>query len=118
MKQIKKTLKLRERRKIKTRAKIGKGTGFKPRFSIFRSNKHIYVQLIDDQTGYTLAHASSLEIGTKRQTKIERAREVGRIIAQKVKQLNISQVVFDRGWYKYHGRVKALIEEFRKNLKA
>lgn len=103
----------RERRKKRVRAKIF-GTKERPRLSVFRSNKHIYCQLIDDEKGHTLLSASDLElkeISEKNRLKI--AFEVGKLIAKKALEKNIQKVVFDRGPYKYHGRVKALAEGAR-----
>ncbi len=107
------------RRKIRRRIrnKIS-GTSERPRMSVFRSNKHIFVQLIDDVNGKTLASASSLakEISEKKDaTKSEKAALVGKAIAEKVKDAGISEVVFDRGGYLYHGRVKALADAAREN---
>ncbi len=94
------------------------GTAQRPRLSIFRSNKNIFVQLIDDVNGTTLAAASSLlkEISEKKDaTKSEKSALVGKAIAEKVKALGINEVIFDRGGYLYHGRVKALAEAAREN---
>jgi large subunit ribosomal protein L18 len=88
------------------------GTDARPRLSVFRSNKQIYAQLIDDVSGRTLAAASSLETG-KAETKINTAEVVGKAIATKAAQSGIKQVVFDRGGYKYHGRLKALADGAR-----
>lgn len=92
------------------------GTVGRPRMSVFRSNKGIYVQLIDDLKGQTLVAASSLkgEDGdTGKVTKIEQARQVGKLIAEKSLGKGISEVVFDRNGYLYHGRVKALADAAR-----
>jgi len=88
------------------------GSSQKPRLAVFRANKHIYAQLIDDKTGTTLSAASSAEI-TKKDKKTSVAGEVGKAIAAKAMAKNISEVVFDRGGYAYHGRVKALAEGAR-----
>ena len=98
-KQIKKI-----RRHQRIRAKIF-GTKERPRLSVFKSNKHISSQLIDDDKGKTLAAASDLKSKT--------AFEVGKLIARKAKELKIEKVVFDRGGYRYHGRVKAVAEGAR-----
>jgi len=91
------------------------GTAELPRLSVFRSNKQIYAQLIDDLTGKTLAAASSKdkEIATDKVTKIEQAALVGKLIAEKAKLVNIERVVFDRNGYLYHGRVKSIAEAAR-----
>ncbi len=88
------------------------GTSQRPRLSVFKSSTHIYAQLIDDNSGITLAQASSLKIKVKG-NKANMATFVGKDLAQKALANNISTVVFDRGGYKYHGRVKALAEGAR-----
>lgn len=88
------------------------GTSSKPRLSVFRSNKSIYVQIIDDVSGATLVAASSKDLSG---TKIDQANSVGKSIAEKAIAAGISNVVFDRGGYLYHGRVKALAEGAREN---
>lgn len=88
------------------------GTASRPRLSVFRSAQHLYAQLIDDQTGTTLAAASTVELKTKGK-KTDKSTEVGTVIAEKAKAKNITTVVFDRGGYRYHGRVKALAEAAR-----
>ena len=89
------------------------GTKTRPRLSVFRSNKHIYAQLIDDVQRHTLAAASSLKLNCKNKTKVEIAYEVGKKLAQQARKLSIQKIVFDRGRYRYHGRVKALAEGAR-----
>jgi large subunit ribosomal protein L18 len=108
----------RQRIRYRIRKKI-KGSAVRPRLSVFRSNKEIYCQIIDDLTGQTLAAASSTDAEAKSgQTKTEQAKNVGLIIGQKAMDLKIETVVFDRGGYIYHGRVKALAEGAReKGLK-
>lgn len=103
--------KIRERRKIRVRAKIH-GTAEQPRLSIFRSNRFIYAQLIDDMRGKTLAAVSSKEAKVKGDKK-NQAKAVGELIAKKAKDLGIKSAIFDRGAYQYHGRVKALAEAFK-----
>lgn len=110
----------RERRHRRVRAKIS-GTAKVPRLAVFRSNKHIYGQLIDDDKGKTIISASDAEIKSKTKSKTQKedtrkvmlARQVGELIAQKALKEKIKKVVFDRGGYKYHGRVKALAEGAR-----
>ena len=106
--------KIEKRLKIKRRIR-GKisGTGERPRMSVFRSNKQIYVQIIDDQSGKTLVSASSLGM-TDKVTKKEEAAKVGELVAQKAKDAGITTVVFDRNGYLYHGRVKELADAARK----
>jgi len=100
----------RERLKAKIRARIN-GTKARPRLTVFRSNKFIYAQVIDDGAGKTLAAASDVKI--KKGTKTERAREVGRQIASVCKEAKISKVVFDRNGFKYTGRIKLVADEAR-----
>ncbi len=89
-----------------------KGSAERPRLSIFRSNKSIYVQLIDDTKGVTLAHASSKEVSAKT-GKTEVAKQVGTLVAKRATEAGVRKVIFDRGAYRYHGRVKALAESAR-----
>ncbi|MDP9237676.1 MAG: 50S ribosomal protein L18 [Chloroflexota bacterium] len=91
------------------------GTPVRPRLAVFRSLTHIYVQVIDDEAGRTLAHASSVDKALKGEkgNKSERAKAVGSAIAQKALDAGVTQVVFDRGGNRYHGRVKALAEAAR-----
>lgn len=89
-----------------------KGTADKPRLAVYRSNKQIYAQLIDDVKGHTIASASSTEAGANG-AKIEQAKMVGKLIADKAASANISAVIFDRGGYLYHGRVKAIADSAR-----
>jgi len=100
----------RIRLKSKIRSKM-KGTLERPRLSVFRSNKFIYAQLIDDMAGKTLAQASDVKM--KKGTKIERAKEVGKMIAQVALANKFSKVVFDRNGFKYTGRVKLVADEAR-----
>jgi large subunit ribosomal protein L18 len=95
--------------------KVVKGTAERPRMSVFRSNKSIYVQLIDDLKGVTLAAASSTapEVAAEKATKTEQAKKVGKLIAQKAIEAGITTVVFDRNGYLYHGRVKSLADSAR-----
>ncbi len=103
------------KRKIRSRYKIGKNSN-RPRLSVYRSNKHIYGQIVDDNTGTVLAGVSSSSIKRKDEDKgkIDISFIAGEALAVKAKKKNISEVVFDRGGYKYHGRVKALAEGARK----
>lgn len=113
---MKKKLIHRIKRHKKVRAKI-KGTNKIPRVSVFRSNRHIFVQLIDDITGKTILSNNTVKTKSKtapKGTKTNVASKIGEIIAQKAKEKGIKRVVFDRGGYKYHGRVKALAEGLRK----
>lgn len=108
--------KLSPRQKIHFRIrKRVSGSAQKPRLSVFRSNKDIYAQLIDDETGTTLASASSREkdIAAQKVTKVESSKLVGSSLAKKSEELGIKEVVFDRSGYLYHGRVKALAEGAR-----
>ena len=108
----------RKRRHARVR-KYVKGTSERPRLNVFRSTNHIYAQVIDDSQGTTLVSASSLEAGrklpkdTKDKNRVEQAAVVGKMVAERALEAGITQVVFDRGGYKYHGRVKALAEGSR-----
>jgi large subunit ribosomal protein L18 len=93
--------------------KIVSGTATKPRLSIFRSNKEIYAQLIDDVNGVTLLAASSREKGVNKGTNIEVATSVGKLVAEKALKAGIENVTFDRGGYLYHGRIQSLAEGAR-----
>jgi large subunit ribosomal protein L18 len=104
----------RVRRHARVRAKIS-GTKECPRLNVFRSNTQIFVQLIDDVTGTTLASSSSVALKIKNGGNVEGAKEVGIDIAKKAKALKIKKVVFDRGGYQYHGRVEALATAAREN---
>jgi len=106
-----KTKSLRLRRQIRIRAKIS-GTASRPRLSIYRSNTNIYAQLIDDTAGKTLAATSDLKL-EKTGTKVEMSKKVGEAIAKLALEKGIKTVVFDRGWFAYHGRVKALADSAR-----
>ncbi|MTG97356.1 MULTISPECIES: 50S ribosomal protein L18 [Myroides] len=97
----------RQRIKFRIR-KVVTGTTAKPRLSVFRSNKEIYAQIIDDVNGVTLASASSREAGITRGTNIETAASVGKLIAEKALKAGIENVSFDRNGYLYHGRVQSL----------
>ncbi len=106
-------------RRIRIRRRIRKkleGTADRPRLAVFRSNTQVYVQLIDDTAGKTLVSASSREKSVATKDKIkktEQAAMVGKLIAEKCKEKGIENVVFDRGGYKYHGRVKSLADAAR-----
>jgi len=97
------------------RRKIGEGTAQKPRLSVFRSNTEIYVQLIDDTKGQTLAAASSKDkdIKVQKVNKVEKSKMVGEAIAKKAVELGIKDVTFDRSGYLYHGRVKSVADGAR-----
>ncbi|MCB9226899.1 MAG: 50S ribosomal protein L18 [Chitinophagales bacterium] len=107
-------IKRRERIKHGIRKKVA-GTAERPRLSVFRSNKAIYAQLIDDLAGHTLASASSKDAAVSGGTKVEQSIAVGKILADKAKAVNISEVVFDRNGYRFQGRVKALAEGAKEN---
>ena len=108
------TISARQKIRYRIRKKIS-GSAAKPRLSVFRSNKDIYVQLIDDENGATLASASSRQKDIVAQTgnKVERSKMVGSAIAKKSEDLGIKDVVFDRSGYLYHGRIKAVAEGAR-----
>ena len=104
----------RQKRHLRIRQTVV-GTAAKPRLNVFRSNKQIYAQVIDDEKGVTLCSASSLdkELNLKNGSNVAAATEVGTLIAKRALALKIESVVFDRGGYIYHGRVKALAEAAR-----
>lgn len=106
--------KVRKARHARVRRKIS-GTAERPRLNVFRSNKHIYAQLIDDVAGVTLASASDHDETIEKGTKTELATAVGKLIAERGQEKGIKNVVFDRGGYLYHGRVQALAEAAREN---
>ncbi len=107
---LKKTL-VRLKRKLRVRVKIT-GTLSRPRLSVYRSNINIYAQLVDDTTGQILCSASDLKM-KKEWTKVEMAKKVGEDIAKIAIEKGLKEIVFDRGWFLYHGRVKALAEGAR-----
>ena len=100
-----------DRRHGRVRAKVS-GSAIRPRLSVFRSNRGMFLQLINDETGQTLVSAKTQEIKTAL-AKTEKSLELGKLLAEKAKAKNISSVVFDRGCYKYHGRVKAVADGAR-----
>lgn len=102
----------RTRIQLRIRKKIT-GTAERPRVAVFRSNNQIYAQIIDDVAGKTLASSSSLEFAKAKAPKSELAAQVGKALAEKALAAKIENVVFDRGGYLYHGRVKALAEGAR-----
>ncbi len=105
------------RRKQRTRIKIRRNAGGRPRLSVFRSGQHIYVQLIDDAQGLTVAAASTLEKDQRKALKngsaASAAAVIGSLIAERAMKKGVKEVVFDRGGFKYHGRIKALAEAAR-----
>jgi large subunit ribosomal protein L18 len=107
----------RERRKLRIRQKLA-GTPERPRLSVFRSAKHIYAQVIDDTTGKTLAHVSTLtrevKAASAEDAKIDAAKKVGEAVAKAAMAKGIKKVVFDRNGYLYHGRIQALADAARK----
>jgi large subunit ribosomal protein L18 len=103
---------MRTARKRRIRAKIS-GTAKIPRLNVYRSLKHLFAQLIDDTAGKTLVSASDFEIKAKKGKKSDKAKEVGLLIAKKALDKKISEVVFDRAGFKYHGRVKAVADGAR-----
>lgn len=108
------THELRDRRHRRVRKKVS-GTGERPRLAVFRSNKHIYVQAIDDVTGRTVAAASTMEAALRSGSTgtVDAARQVGKLVGERAKAAGIAAVVFDRGGYQYHGRVAAVADGAR-----
>jgi large subunit ribosomal protein L18 len=107
---------LRRRRHYRLRRRVT-GTPARPRLAVFRSSKHIYAQIIDDADGRTLAAASTMDAGLKGQLKtggdLDAAKAVGKLVAERGKEKGVSQVVFDRGGFAYHGRVASLADAAR-----
>jgi len=106
----------RRRVRVRIRQRL-RGTGSRPRLSVFKSGRHIYAQIVDDESGRTLAHASSLDGGLKGADKaganVATAGRVGTLVAERARERGVAQVVFDRGGYIYHGKIKALAEAAR-----
>lgn len=105
------------RRKVRVRKTVRSAANGRPRLSVFRSSKHIYAQVIDDESSRTLASASSLERDMTGKLKTgadkDAAAEIGRLVAERALAAGVSEVVFDRGGYMYHGRIKALADAAR-----
>ena len=104
---------LMQRRAQRVRRRLKKHAQGRPRLSVFRSHKNISVQIIDDVTGTTLAAASTLEDKAAKGGNVEAAQRIGKLIAERAKKAKVGDVVFDRGPYLYHGRVKALADAAR-----
>ena len=114
---MKSSKELYDRRRKRTSGKVKKSNSGRPRLAVFRSGKHIYAQVIDDKSGATVASASSIDkdvrVKLKTGASVEAATEVGKVVAERAKKAGVDTVVFDRGGYLYHGRVKALAEAAR-----
>jgi large subunit ribosomal protein L18 len=106
----------RKKRHARVRSKLS-GTEARPRLNVFRSNKHIYAQLIDDVNGVTLASASTLDkdVSVESSSNVDAAVKVGELVAKRAFEKGIKSVVFDRGGYLYHGRIQALADAAREN---
>jgi large subunit ribosomal protein L18 len=102
----------RLKRRRRVRAKV-RGTAARPRIAVFRSNRGVFAQLIDDDTGHTLASVQWTEDGLRDLKPLEQATEAGKRLADRAKEAGVERAVFDRGGYQYHGRVKALAEGIR-----
>ena len=103
----------RSQRITRNRAKLS-GTPKRPRLAVFRSNKNLSLQLIDDKSGKTIVQASTKELKPGKNTKTEKAYEVGELLAKRAKEAKVNTAVFDRRFYKYHGRVRAAADGARK----
>ena len=115
MDRAKQRVEARGRIRSRIRAKV-RGTAERPRLAVFKSLKHVYVQVIDDATGRTIASASSREKDfPSKGSNASTAKEVGKLIASRVREKGIDRVVFDRGGYLYHGNIKALADSAREN---
>ena len=105
-------MRTRARRTVRVRSKV-RGTADRPRLTVFRSNRAMWAQVIDDRSGRTLASASTLNVTDKDLSKTDQAAKVGQLLAERAKAAGIEHVVFDRGRYMYHGRIKALADAAR-----
>ncbi len=110
---MKSARKLMQRRAQRVRRRLKKNSNGRPRLSVFRSSKNISVQIIDDTTGTTVASASTLEDKKAKGSDVAAAERIGKLIAERAKKAKVEDVVFDRGPYLYHGRVKALADAAR-----
>ncbi|QMU99267.1 50S ribosomal protein L18 [Borrelia sp. A-FGy1] len=113
MKKIREAEKRKIKRKKKIRDRIGLGVAGRPRITVFKSNKYFYVQVIDDIVGHTLASVSTIEKDLKLNKNIDDVKKLGEILANRLKNKNISKLIFDRNGYKYHG----LIADFATSLR-
>jgi large subunit ribosomal protein L18 len=117
MKKAEQRVESRRRVRVRIREKV-KGSGGRPRLAVFKSGKHIYAQVIDDASGRTLAHASSLDEVLRKAGKaganVATAERVGELVASRAREKGVAKVVFDRGGYIYHGKVRALADAARK----
>jgi large subunit ribosomal protein L18 len=108
---------LSDRRRQRTRWRLRQTCGGRPRLSVFRSNKHIYAQVIDDDAGRTIVAASSIDKSLREESgkrkPLEVAEDVGRLVAERALAAGVNDVVFDRGGYRYHGRIKSLADAAR-----
>jgi large subunit ribosomal protein L18 len=110
---MKSRLEARRRRHVRVRKAVV-GTSSRPRLAVFRSNRYMYAQVIDDKTGRTLAAASSQEAALRSKSlSVETAAEIGKLVAERAKSAGVEAVVFDRGGFTYHGRIKALADAAR-----
>ena len=110
---MKSRLEARRRRHVRVRKAVV-GTSSRPRLAVFRSNRYMYAQVIDDKTGRTLAAASSQEAALRSKSlSVETAAEIGKLVAERAKSAGVGAVVFDRGGFTYHGRIKALADAAR-----
>ena len=107
---------VRKKRHARVRTKLS-GTEARPRLNVFRSNKHIYAQLIDDVNGVTIASASTLDkdVNLDSSSNVDAAVKIGELVAKRAVEKGVSTVIFDRGGYLYHGRIKALADAAREN---
>ena len=108
--QTKQQQRLRRRRRVRARVR---GSAERPRLSVFRSNRGVFAQLIDDERGHTIAHVSWIEPELRKLSPVEQAKKAGELLASRAKEAGVETCVFDRGGYRYHGRVRALAEGAR-----
>ncbi|AWG42867.1 50S ribosomal protein L18 [Candidatus Borreliella tachyglossi] len=113
MKKIKETEKRNVKRKRRIRDRIGLGVTDRPRITIFKSNRYFYAQVVDDTVGHTLASVSTIEKGLKLNKNIDNVMKLGEILAKRLKDKNISRLIFDRNGYKYHGLIASFATSLR-----
>ncbi|AHH10676.1 50S ribosomal protein L18 [Borrelia coriaceae] len=115
MKKVKEAEKRNIKRKKRIRNKIGFGVADRPRVTVFKSNKYFYVQVIDDVAGHTLASVSTIEKDLKLNKNIDDAKKLGEILAKRLRDKNISKLIFDRNGYKYHGLIASFATSLRES---
>ncbi|UGQ16174.1 50S ribosomal protein L18 [Borrelia sp. RT5S] len=113
MKRIKEAEKRNMKRKKKIKGRIGLGVADRPRVTVFKSNRYFYAQVIDDVVGHTLASVSTIEKGLKLSKNVDDVRKLGEVLVSRLKEKNISRLIFDRNGYKYHGLIASFATSLR-----